>query len=629
MNKAIYFLFLLLISCSPDVKNDGFDISSYPNEREDSNSFAYLSPARINHLSLSLRVDFDSLTLKGVAGYNITKNGANTIHFDIQDLEITQVMINDTIDYKKLSPTSFTINKGNEYGDDLKVEINDYTTTVHIIYKCNANSKALQWLSKDQTRSGKVAFLYTNGFSDHTRSWIPIQDSPGIRISYQAIIKTPRNVMALMSASNAKMMNDFGEYEFFQKNPVPPYLIALAVGEIQFNPIIDNIGVYAEPSFLLRASNELEDLDLIKESAESLFGDYQWKEMNILVMPAAFPLGGMENPELAFVSPTLIAGDKTLLSTIVHEIAHAWSSSIVSNVTWNDFWLNEGLCVYMERRMLEDLKGLDYVEMENELAFYQLMETMEGLAPEDTRLKLDLEGRSPDEALTDVAYEKGYLFLKAIENEVGREKFDLFLKNYLSDFAFQCISTEDFLLYLNKNLLQKENVNLDIETWVYSPGLPEGIKPKPSKRSAEVNEVIKNWELSGDLNMDITSKWETQEKLYFLQQLPSQLENEQLTELDSIFSFSNSNAEIKYSFFKLAIQNDYHQVDDKVEAFLLSVGRAKFVKGIYGALNSNSENEKALNIYKKARSSYHPYTRYQVDNLLNYKDSIASDSEQP
>lgn len=629
MNKVAYLLLLILLSCSPEPENSAFDISAHPIEREDPSSFTYLSAARIKHLSLSIRVDFDSLSLKGVAGYNIERNGAETIHFDIDDLEVSAVFINDSANYRKLTAASYTINTGNEFGDDLEVKVNDYTSTVHIVYKTKASSKALQWLTKEQTRSKNVGFLYTNGFANHTRSWIPIQDSPGIRISYQAVVKTPRNVMALMSAPNAKLMNDMGEYEFFQENPVPPYLIALAVGEIQYNPIIDNIGVYAEPSFLIRASDELEDLDIINETAESLFGKYQWKEMNILVMPSAFPLGGMENPELAFISSTIIAGDKSLTSVLVHEIAHAWSNSIVSNITWNDFWLNEGLTVYMERRILEELKGKEYIEMEDELAFNQLIETMKILDEEDTHLKLKLEGRSPDEALTAVAYDKGYLFFKAIENEVGREKLDLFLRNYLHDFAFQCISTEDFLLYLDENLLQKENATIDLEAWVYSPGLPEGVEIKSSVRSAAISDLAYSWVNNGELNMELADQWETQEKLYFLSLMPEQLSSDQLNELDSIFAFSDSNAEIKYSFFILAIRNSYDQVDDKIANFLTTIGRAKFVKGLYKEMKLNSENDKAKRIFKKARGNYHPYTQGQIDVLLNYTDSITLPSALP
>jgi aminopeptidase N len=631
MNKAFIFLFIILLSCQNESKKDAVSFTQHPNDHVDYTSVAHKSKARIKHLSLTIQVDFDSLILKGVAGYNIERNKEEKIHFDIQNLEITRVLINDSNNYRKITDASFIIHHGDENGDDLEVSIDDYTSTVYIVYKTKPVSKALQWLPKEQTRSKKAGFLYTNGFSNHTRSWIPIQDSPGIRITYEAIIKTPRNVMALMSAENEKINNDKGEYLFFQANPIPPYLIALAVGDIQYNHIIDNLGVFAEPSFLIRASDELENVDKMMAVADSLYGMYQWDRLDFLLMPGAFPLGGMENPQLPFISPTIIAGDKSLTNTIVHEIAHAWTSSIVSNATWNDFWLNEGFTVYLENRILEELHGLEFVEMQEELSYLELLEEIKLLPAEDTRLKIDLGSREPDDAFTLIPYQKGYFFLKALENEVGREQMDAFLNNYFKHFAFQSITTEDFLIYMDKELFADRDPVIDIEAWVYEPGLPQGFEVKSSKRSVEINKEIDKWIKGEGMNEKITASWGTFEKVYFIQQLPTALSTEQINELDSAFSFSKSNIEIQYVFFRKVIRSNYTDLDPVIESLLLRTGRNKYVRGIYQEYvdNPNGGREKALNVYKKARANYHPFTQANIDVIVDYADLSDPDSELP
>jgi aminopeptidase N len=581
-------------------------------------------------LALSIQIDFDSLIIRGVAGYNIDRNKEETIHFDIQDLDIAKVFINDSNDFRKLKETSFIINKGNEYGDDLEVQINDYTSTVHIAYKTKAGNKSLSWLSPEQTLNKKAPFLYTNGFSNHTRSWIPIQDSPGIRISYEAVVKTQRNVIALMTADNPIVNNFNGEYEFFQKNPIPPYLIALAVGDLQYDKIGNGLGVYAEPNILIEASDEFANMDKMMETAESLFGPYRWNRYDILVLPPSFPFGGMENPQLSFISPTIIAKDQSLTSTIAHELAHAWSGNLVNNATWNDFWLNEGFTVYIERRIMEELKGKKYIAFKNEVAYRNLQETIKILDKEDTHLKLNLGKKNPDEALTSIPYIKGYFFLLEIEKKVGRKKMDIFLRNYFDHFAFQSITTEDFLNYLTENLLQKENIELDIEEWVYSPGLPEDFTLTKSELFDEINENITLFEDTGEINEKQTDEWSTYEWIYFMNQLPPQLPQQQLEYLDRSFHFSeSSNALIQSEWFEIAITNNYTVVDPYIENYLNRIGRVSLIKNLYKAYieNNNGGLQKAQELYKKSRPLYHSFTTDQLDKLLEYEGSnLPSDS---
>lgn len=622
MYRLSILLLITILSCNDRVQEIEFDLKEHPNSHVDNSSFAHLSKARIKHLNLNIHVDFDSLIIRGVAGYNIDRNGEDRIHFDIKDIVITKILINDSKDFKKVTETSYIINKGNENGDDLEVIINEYTSTVHIVYKTTAKSRALNWLRPEQSFGKRSPFLYTQGFAIETRSWIPIQDSPGIRITYQANVKTPRNLMAVMSASNPSGSNDRGSYDFTQKNPIPPYLIALAVGDISSTPVGGKTKVYSEPGQLISASNELDDMEDMMGIAEALYGPYLWKDYSVLVLPPSFPLGGMENPQLSFLSPTILSGDKSLISTLAHELAHSWSGNLVTNATWNDFWLNEGFTVYIESRIMEEIKGKAYVELVDELAYLGLLNTINELPENDTHLKLDLGDRNPEDAMTDIAYQKGYFFLTEIENNVGREKMDEFLKKYFQNFAFKSITTEDFIAYLQDNLLKVENNSVDIEAWVYSSGLPENFSIEKSEKYTAVKAILSDWNKGITIDEHKMNDWSTIEWLLFLRGLPLSLTDEQLDDLDEKFQLSKSkNSEIQVAWFKVAIANNYNKVDPYVESFLIKVGRNKYLQVLYAAyLNSPEGLAKAQVIYAKARPMYHHVTTQKLDVLLKYED---------
>lgn len=627
MNKVFLFFILLLLSCNSATNKEKVKIVEHPNSRVDKSSFTELSKARIKHLSLSVQVDFDSSIIRGVAGYNIERNNETLIHFDIQDLDISKVFINDSSNYRKLSETTFRINKGNDLGDDLEIDINDYTSTVHIVYKTRASSKALEWLSKEQTLGKRAPFLYTNGFSNHTRSWIPIQDSPGIRITYQAVVKIPRYTIALMTADNPKVNNTLGTYEFFQKNPIPPYLIALAVGNLHYNQIGPKLGVYSESKILIKASDEFEDMGLMMQKASEMYGSYKWNRYDLLILPPSFPLGGMENPQLSFISPTLIAGDKSLSTVIAHELSHSWSGNLVSNATWNDFWLNEGFTVYLERRIMEELKGVEFVNFQNEIALKNLENSILHLDPNDTKLKLDIGKRNPDDAITAIAYEKGYFFLREIEKKVGRKEMDVFLNNYFTEFAFQSITTEDFLHFLRENFDEDYELNELIEQWVYSPGLPETFELEKSKNIEAIDTAISYWIENGKFEEGYSDEWSSDEWVYFIGNMPDEMNESQMNALNLQFQFSKANSDIRFEWFKLAIRTNYAGADEDIERFLLRMGRLKYVRGLYQALldNSNGGKEKAQTIYTKARPMYHSFITAQFDDELLLKE-VNSDS---
>ncbi|MEM6299944.1 MAG: leukotriene A4 hydrolase C-terminal domain-containing protein, partial [Bacteroidota bacterium] len=343
---------------------------------------------------------------------------------------------------------------------------------------------------------------------------------------------------------------------------------------------------------------------------------------------ASFPFGGMENPRLTFATPTILAGDRSLVSLVAHELAHSWSGNLVTNETWDDFWLNEGFTVYFENRIMEKVYGKEYSEMLALISKKQLEKEIDEMMPEnaaDTHLKLDLVGRDPDEGLTAIAYDKGYFFLRHLEESFGREQFDEFLKGYFTENAFKTVNTKKFLSYLSKNLTGKIKGGQEKampEAWIYEAGLP-AIMPEVSsdKYDAAVNaaEVWTKGEIATDA-ID-TKDWKYQQYEFFLRTLPETLTNEQLAELDKAFGFSKSgNSEILGQWFLHVARNEYEPVYPTLKKFLMRVGRRKFIGPIYAELAKNEASKAwATEVYKEARPNYHFVSYGTIDKILGYK----------
>jgi leukotriene A-4 hydrolase/aminopeptidase len=584
----------------------------------DTHSYAKPLEAKVKHMSLNLKADFDQQILKGKVSYDIENNNADQIIFDVKNLVIESVAMDDNV------PTTYKL--GNEdpiKGKALTIDINPDVKRVHIQYSTTEGSQALLWLNPLQTAGKIQPFLFTQGQAILTRTWIPSQDSPGIRITYDATVQVPKDLLALMSASNPTEKNAKGIYHFEMKQAIPPYLIALSIGDLEFEAIGEKTGVYAEPALLKRAIYEFGDMEKMLNTAEELYGEYLWDRYDVIVLPPSFPFGGMENPRLTFATPTILAGDRSLTSLIAHELAHSWSGNLVTNATWNDFWLNEGFTVYFERRIMEAIYGEDYVKMLTMLGYQDLQGTIEDLGSghADTKLELDLEGRDPDDGMTDIAYEKGAHFLMMLEEKVGREKFDLFLNQYFNEYKFKTIHTSAFKTYLKENLLEKYNVDADIDEWIHKAGLPSNCPIVKSEKFDLVDQQIKTM-LAGDpINASTTSDWTTHEWLHFIRHLPNEMTFEQMQKLDNTIGLSNSgNSEILAAWFQLSIENGYYKNNlDQIEKFLTSVGRRKFLTPLYKAFKENDALETARNIYKKARDSYHSVAVNTMDELLDIK----------
>lgn len=608
-------ILICLTSCSEE-KKEKIIIKKYV---EESHSFAKPNEANANHLDLDIEVDFETKQIIGTASYSITNNNASEIVLDSKFLNIKKVLV----DNKEVTFSLGKIDK--QLGQALKIPIQTDSKQITIHYNTTSKTEALQWLSPQQTANKKEPFLFTQGQAILTRTWIPIQDSPQIRITYNATVKVPSQLMAVMSAENPKTKNDNGIYTFKMRQAISPYLIALAVGDINYKAVSNRTGIYAEPSLLEKAHYEFSDMEKMVVAAENLYGKYDWEQFDVIVLPPSFPFGGMENPRLTFATPTVIAGDKSLTSLIAHELAHSWSGNLVTNATWNDFWLNEGFTVYFEMRIMEALYGKDRANMLALIGRQDLEEELEGFkdSPDDTKLKLDLKGRNPDDGMNSIAYDKGYLFLRTLEETVGRAEFDIFLKNYFKSHAFSTMTTERFITYLNTNLLEKHKITFNTEEWVYKPGVPENQAIITSNKFEKVEQTITSFLEKNTIDKTLTKDWTTQEWVHFVRNFPKTITAKQMEQIDNAFDLTHSNnSYIAMVWFEQAITHDYraNNVDEMISNFLNKVGRRWYVSTLFKAYKNSNKVDEGLEIYKNSRGNYHSVTINTIDDMLGYKN---------
>ena len=577
------------------------------------------------HLDLNIRVDFEQQQIAGCATWTIENKQAKALHLDSDELTIDSVLVDaHAVAYTKDARVA-------HLGERIRIPIAAASKQVAVYYHTGAHPRALQWLTAQQTLSKTKPFLYTQSESIYARSWIPCPDGPGIRFTYDATVQVPKGFMALMSAENPQQKAVDGIYHFHMPMAIPAYLMALAVGDIEFKAIDARTGVYAEPTMIAKAANEFAEVGKMVSQAEKLYGPYRWGRYDMLVLPPGFPIGGMENPKLTFCTPTIIAGDKSLVNLIAHELAHNWSGNLVTNATWNDFWLNEGFTVYFERRLTESLTDKSYADMLWELGYQDLQATLEELKDRlaDTKLKLDLTGRDPDDGLNDIAYEKGALFLRAIELNVGRTAMDTFLNQYFNHFAFKTITTELFLAYLQEHLLAKfpeQTKDLAIDAWVYGTGVPKNAPRADQDRFKQVNATRTSFLQTGALDLKATSTWTTHEYLHFLRLMPKPLAVAQMQQLDQVFHFTQTgNAEIADLWFIMTVAANYKpamyaEQNEAMRNFLSRVGRRKFIVPLYKELMAHPYSVPvAKQWYQAFRNNYHPLAQESLDKIVGGK----------
>ncbi|MFZ9754782.1 MAG: M1 family metallopeptidase [Bacteroidia bacterium] len=596
-------------------------------------SYANVSEWLLKDLKLNLQVDFDHQRLKASGEYRFQNVSSSPwLVLDVQDMQVLRA-----IDMETQRPLAFAIIE-NPYGSRglpsgvhshaLVVETQGITGDLHLRleWMTEPQSAALQWLEPSQTHDKQSPFLFSQSQAILARSWVPLQDCPSVRFAYQAEVTIPSSMEVVMSAvpvgqSQADSLHRRVLFE--QKRPIPSYLLALAVGEFEYQALNDKCGVYAEPGLIKKAVWEFADLPAMIDSAEALYGPYAWGRYDVLVLPPSFPFGGMENPCVTFATPTIIAGDRSLTSLLAHELAHSWSGNLVTNHTWDDFWLNEGFTVYFEGRIIEKVYGKGYADMLTVLGWSDLQSTLNEMrdAPDDTHLHLDLGTRDPDDGLTDIAYEKGRFFLMLVEQRVGRVPFDAFLKRYFESHAFGTMSSEKFIEVLNRDLLDQNpewDMDLEIEAWIYGEGVPQ---PWPLFSSQELSRVaLMAQTFNRTLRVeDIqTEGFTTHHWLCLLRNLELK-DSAQMAKLDKAFAITQKeNAEIACLWFVHAVHCQYRLAYAAMESFLGQVGRRKFLMPIYEALAAQSpeSREEGLAMYVRVRPGYHSVSRQSLDELF-------------
>jgi aminopeptidase N len=598
----------------------------------DAHSFSRPGEIRVKHLDLDLSVDFETKVLQGAATWQLERRERSAtdarLILDTRELAIEGVEIAEQ-EAGPFRSTGFSLGHERPFlGRPLAIEVGPATTHVRVFYKTAPTASALQWVEPSGTFGKQKPILYTQSQAIHARSWIPCQDTPGVRFTYRAAISVPSNpeltvVMAADGpAPGAKVVDGKNPWRFRMKQPIPSYLLALAVGDLVFRSVGARTGVWTEPSIVEKAAWEFADTEKMIEAAEKRFGPYRWERYDILVLPPSFPYGGMENPRLTFATPTVLAGDRSQVALIAHELAHSWSGNLVTNATWRDFWLNEGLTVFLERRIVADVFGPARAGMEAVLGDGELRAELSQLAPRDQVLHVELDGRDPDEGFTRVPYEKGAAFLGALDAKVGRYRLDAFLKGYFDHFAFQSITTADFEAYLKQKLFPEQVVPLDLNEWIHKPGLPADAPRPTSDRFTEIERLAAGWARGSMAASSVATKgWTTLEWLHFLRTLPEDLPSDRLAELDAALELTDSgNAEILCQWLEMAVRAGYHRADGRLAEFLGSVGRRKFLMPLYGALVKSPEGlERARAIFEKRRAGYHPIAVTSIERLLQGK----------
>ncbi len=586
--------------------------------RFDPHSWCDDGQAVVVHLDLDWTVDFIAHTLTGQVSIRLREPAGGTLDLDARDLDIRDVTTTDgaTIPWSMAETDPIM-------GGRLRLDLPDDTSGIVIRYATGANAVALGWLEPQQTAGGEHPFMFTQCQPIHARTLVPCQDTPRHRVTYTAKVTVPAPLKAVMSAAGTGSESDNDgqtTWRFDMPQAIPTYLLALAVGNLTHADLGPRSCVYAEPETVEKAAWEFAEVESMIDSAERIFGPYVWDRFDMLVMPPAFPYGGMENPRLTFLTPTLIAGDRSQVNVVAHELAHSWTGNLVTNATMNDFWLNEGFTVYAERRILEEIYGVEYANLQGVIRRNALQVHLDnfGLDSDLTKLRTDLEGIDPDEVFSLVPYEKGAQFVLLLEDAVGRKAFDTFLLDYIDTFRFQSITTEEFVVFLEEKLPGVLD-RINGRHWIFDPGMPGNELPVGSARLDEIRHLATGWLDGARPDPAVASTWSTDEWQLFLQDLPRALPPDDCRWLDETFGLTaKGNYEILVEWLTVAAASAYGPALPRVREVLTDVGRMKYLKPLYGALVGNPQTaDLAREIFADVADSYHPLSRGSIAGMID------------
>jgi len=586
----------------------------------DRHSYAEPALVRTTHLELELDLDFAAKVLAGSATHTLAWSGSATrLMLDTRDLTVLGVEGSTADGWE---PLEFSVALPDaELGSALTIQTAQ-NERVRVSYRTAPTATGLQWLEPSMTAGGVKPFMFSQSQAIHARSWVPVQDTPGVRFSYAAHVTAPADLMVLMSADNGTTSRRTGSYNVVMPEPIPSYLLAIAAGDLVFEPIGERAGVWAEPEMAKRAATEFADTEEMMRVTEALFGPYRWGRYDILVLPPSFPYGGMENPRMTFATPTVVIGDKSLVSVVAHELAHSWSGNLVTQDSWDDIWLNEGFTAYVENRIVEAVYGTELAVMETAIKQHATVVKLDPLTPIEQAVELPgLNHRSEYHGTTALGPLKGAWFLSWLEGRFGREVFDPFLRGYFDRFAFRSINSQDFAGHLQDNLLDRhpEVVTADeVAAWLDEPGIPVFAERAASARFEAVDQERDRWLATGGLPSG-ASHWTPQEWLRFLDAAPDVLTTSQLQQLDREFSLTGTaNGEIARRWYSIVAASSYTPAYDELAGFLTRVGRMKLVLPVYRALSKTEAGRQFANeVFTTARPGYHPITIAAALKILN------------
>ncbi len=594
-------------------------------DARDTATYARPEIARVTHVDLDLALDFAAKAVGGTATLDVlAAPEATELVLDDRGLQIGRITdeAGRELPFKvgasaegKGAPLSIAIGPGAE------------RRRITIQYSASPDAEALQWLDPQQT-AGKVhRFLFSQGQAILNRTWIPTQDSPGIRQTWRARITAPKPLTVVMSGLRQGEPEDLGDrraFTYAMDKPVAPYLIAIAAGDIAFRSLGRRTGVWAEPATLDAAAYETADTEKMVEAAEKLYGPYRWGRYDMIVLPPSFPYGGMENPTLTFLTPTFIAGDRSLNGLVAHELSHSWSGNLVTNANWADSWLNEGVTSYFENRIVEALYGTRRARQEAALSFGEMEAELEKAGPNNpaTALHLPDSVAGPDGGLGGVIYDKGAEFMRTVETTVGRPRFDAWLRSWFDRHPFQPATSAMILADMKANLVGNDPAlaqRLMLDEWIYQPGLPaNAVSPDPAA-FAEVDAAAASYAAGAAVPQGAWAKWTTAERQRFMAKVPKKRTAAQLAALDQALGLSGEgNDEILFAWLQLALSNRYEPAVPVAERFLARVGRRKFVAPLFETLMGEGDWGRpiARRIYAQTRAGYHAVTREGVDRIV-------------
>ncbi|KKZ59642.1 leukotriene A-4 hydrolase [[Emmonsia] crescens] len=606
------------------------------NPPRDPNTLSNYNAFRTTHTTVNFDILFDKQQLTGNVIHqlkSLTNSESREVILDSSFLNIHHVKVDGKQNKFELLP------RQEPYGSALKIPLAEgvalgKTVDIDISVETTEKCTALQWLTPAQTSTQKHPYMFTQCQAIHARSIFPCQDTPDVKAVIDFNITSPLPVIAsgvpIRDSSSPSSESNNKVYKFHQKVPIPAYLFAIASGEIAEAPIGPRSRVAASPDKLDECKWELEaDTEKFMQAIDKIIFPYIWGEYNVLILPPSFPYGGMENPIFTFATPSLISKDRQNVDVIAHELAHSWSGNLVTNASWEHFWLNEGWTTYLERRILAAVHGEPYRHFSAIIGWKALTESVErfGNDHEFTKLIVDLKGKDPDDAFSSIPYEKGFIFLFYLENLIGKGKFDRFIPHYFTKYKELSLDSYEFKstildFFSSDSEAHALLTSLDWDKWFYGPGLP----PKPDFDTSLVDivyDLAQKWRItpeSGFTPAATDVKGLTANQLVvFLEQVllfEKPLSAEQSKLMGDVYGLVKSeNAEVSNLYFQVGLKAGDKGIIEPTATLLASIGRMKYVRPLYRALEKLDRNI-AIEIFEKNKDFYHPICRNLVKKDL-------------